>query len=309
MEVLILKGVFFFLVLVGALITSLIPDNVYGSRISKFFARIGKTFAAGVFLGIAFLHLLPESSEKLEQIKYPLSGLIAVIAYFMMLFTERVAFTDHSLVSHGKKHTDLGCHSDVEHSDEEETKLKHVLSTRTRLYSHIEEGDGENCTTLCTEPLKQSLIEHKDKSTLSSSFFLACALSIHSVIEGITVGIQSEYGPTLSLAIAILIHKIPEALVVGITLAATAKKTRCAMILIYSFATPIGVVIGFIVGLNFNPVVEGVFLACCVGTFLYISCTEIIVEEFAVPRGKYQKYFSAAFGFAFIAALSIFEEK
>lgn len=308
MEFLIIKSAAATGIFIGSLLLSLVPIKFSHSKFSKSATCIGKTFAAGVFLGSAFLHLFPECINLLSAVKYPLPGLLALMSYMFMLFIEKVAFTDHQLVSHGKNHTDLGCHSDSDHSDEEEDKLKHVLSTRSRLYSHIEEGDGENCSTICKENLiNKSVQEPSTYSTIGPSIILASALSIHSVIEGLTLGIQFEESHFINLAIAICIHKIPESLVVGITLAETRQKLKFAMIFIFCLATPFGILIGASLGQILNRTSQGVFLGICAGTFVYIAASEIIVEEFSVSRMKYKKFLSASCGICFMSVLMLIE--
>ena len=304
-----MKGLISLVILVISLVFILIPLHLSKSQSALYrsIVRIGKTFAAGVFLGATFLHLYPESSSLLSSLSYPLTGMLTLSAYFAMLFIEKVAFTDHELVSHGHQHADLGCHSNSDHSDEEEDKMKHVLSTRTRLYSHMEEGDGENCYTVCR--IDHPLMGENDikNKSIAPSVILACALSIHSIIEGITLGIQSRQTPLINLAVAIITHKVPEAVVVGITIADTRKQLKIAMILIYCIATPIGILGGAIVNRSMDMIMEGVFLGICAGTFLYISATEIIVEEFAVSRMKYQKFLSVVCGVLFMSGLMFLE--
>lgn len=308
MEFLVIKSTAAAGIFIGSLLLSLVPLKLSHSKFSKSATCLGKTFAAGVFLGAAFLHLFPECIDLLSEVKYPLPGLLALISYMFMLFIEKVAFTDHQLVSHGKNHTDLGCHSDSDHSDEEEDKLKHVLSTRSRLYSHIEEGDGENCSTVCKEMLiSKPLQEPSTYSAIGPSIILASALSIHSIIEGLTLGIQSEKSHFINLAIAICVHKIPESLVVGITLAETRQQLKFAMILIFCLATPFGILLGAGLGQALDQTSQGVFLGICVGTFVYIAASEIIVEEFAVSRLKYQKFISALCGISFMSVLMLIE--
>ena len=224
-----------------------------------------------------------------------------------MLYIEKVAFADHQLVSHGKKHTDLGCHCGINHIDEEEDKMKHVLSTRIRLNSHIDEGSGENCGIVCPESLTTPLIEIAHKANISASVVIASVLSIHSIIEGLTLGIQSNYRSFINLAIAIFIHKIPESLVIGITLNTVEFKLKIIMIIIYSIATPLGIIFGMAINSTISPITQGIFISICIGTFVYVAASEIIVEEFAVPKQKYKKYISLLLGIGLISILILFE--
>jgi zinc transporter ZupT len=306
MEVLQIKFIFIVLTLLFSLL-SFLPQNLKSSRFSKMLSALGKNLAAGVFLGIAFLDLLPESFKLLSETSSILSGVIVISSYFGMVFIEKIAFVDHSLVSHGNKHTDLGCHCESNHSDEEESKLKHILSTRTRLYSHLSEGDGEKCEMICKEDKKEPLLPSHTNSSPFSSIVLALVLSIHSNLEGIALGVQSSQIDLIKLGVAVSLHKIPEALVVGITLLQAHNNIKYVLCFIYVLATPIGVAVGIIIAFQLNSIVEGVFLSICAGTFLYIAATEIFVEEFAVARYKYPKFLAAVFGFALVACSTFAE--
>ena len=56
-----------------------------------------------------------------------------------------------------------------------------------------------------------------------------------------------------------------------------------------------------------SKAVEGIVLAMSSGTFLYVACSEVIVEEFAVTRYKFQKFFAFMLGAILVAGLAIME--
>lgn len=103
--------------------------------------------------------------------KVPIGYLIAVIGYLLILYIDKVAFDQHKLISHGKHHTDLGRHhhtpTDNESSDdEEENRVKHILSIKRRMASHIKSGKGEGkgyieCENLC-RALSHPLLEYDE---------------------------------------------------------------------------------------------------------------------------------------------------
>jgi zinc transporter 1/2/3 len=68
-----------------------------------------------------------------------------------------------------------------------------------------------------------------------------------------------------------------------------------------------GITLGIILSDFKSKVIEGIFLAMSSGTFIYVAASEIIVEEFAVTRYKYQKFFAFLMGGFLIAGLAIFE--
>ena len=75
-----------------------------------------------------------------------------------------------------------------------------------------------------------------------SAYLLLLALSVHSVFEGLAIGVSSTMENTIRLVVAVLIHKIIAALALGISFqrAKTSKGHAALMILLFSLATPIG---------------------------------------------------------------------
>jgi zinc transporter 1/2/3 len=145
-------------------------------------------------------------------------------------------------------------------------------------------------------------------STLISSYILLIALSVHSVLEGIAVGVQITIESAVELMIAILIHKLVESLALGVSFAkSNAKKHQSIiMMLIFGLATPIGVLIGMaLISTSINGI-DGIFNALAAGTFLYVGASEIVVEEFSVTKYATIKYicFLAGLGAIFAIMLS-----
>ena len=79
------------------------------------------------------------------------------------------------------------------------------------------------------------------------------------------------------------------------------------MITIFGFIGPVGIAFGMILKATADDVVEGLFLAISVGTFLYIACTEVLVEEFEHSDYKYFKFCAFIIGGIFTAGLSLIE--
>jgi len=140
-------------------------------------------------------------------------------------------------------------------------------------------------------------------------YLLLVALSFHGLFEGIALGLQKGNKETLFLFIAIISHKWAEAFTLGISFskAQTDKVTFVRLILLFSFFTPIGIIIGMFLASS-NELVEAIFLALSTGTFLYVSASEVIVEEFAVTKYKYQKFIMYLLGGILIAGLAVIEK-
>ena len=79
------------------------------------------------------------------------------------------------------------------------------------------------------------------------------------------------------------------------------------MIFLFSLFTPFGVAIGWGLLEDSNEMVEIWMTSLAAGTFLYIACSEIIVEEFSVPSHRFLKLFAYLVGIAIISSLKFLD--
>ena len=79
------------------------------------------------------------------------------------------------------------------------------------------------------------------------------------------------------------------------------------MILFFALIGPIGVFLGILLSTTASECIEGIFLSISTGTFLYVACSEVIVEEFSTPSKRYLKFLLYLVGGVFAAGLTLFE--
>jgi zinc transporter ZupT len=70
--------------------------------------------------------------------------------------------------------------------------------------------------------------------------------------------------------------------------------------------TPIGIIIGMFVE-GSSKILELLFNSLAAGTFIYIGCSEVIIEEFSEPENKYLKLLSFLIGMIIIGCLRLLE--
>lgn len=132
------------------------------------------------------------------------------------------------------------------------------------------------------------------------------ALSTHAIFEGIALGLQTEMNSCLSIVIAILVHKGAAACALGVSLVKTFPHDFTlvrTLVLLFSLATPIGVIIGILCS-GAGDIVDVIMSSLAGGTFIYIGCTEIIVQEFSVSGGRFVKLIAYLCGAMLITSLS-----
>lgn len=124
------------------------------------------------------------------------------------------------------------------------------------------------------------------------------------MFEGIAFGLMREMGPALNLMFSILIHKFAEAMSISVALQKSFEDFRqlIKFIVLFAFATPVGTALGLI--LNEAPeMVNIVFVSLSGGTFIYVSCSELTVEEFSMPGNRWLKLLFFILGAVLIGCL------
>ncbi len=290
-----LKILSFIAILAMGLIFSFIPNYVNSIRKNEYILDIANTFAAGLFLGIGLLHLLPESSEIFKEeykIKFPIAFLISFLTYCLILCIEKVIFDPHSII-HEHEHNDL-------------------------LENHLKKEIAEN---IISEPLinDNSLMDDFNsdfkigKKQLNKNplqpFILLFALGFHAIFEGIALGILDDFNSVLSLLLVIIAHKWAEGLTFGISFLKS-ELSKCQInlfLIIFSTMGPFGVLFGMFLSSMTNKFIQAIFLAASSGTFLYIACSEVITEQFEKKESRVVKFICILLGGILTAVLAYFE--
>lgn len=231
---------------------------------------------------MAFSHLIPEVQEGFSELDtdYPVGFSIVIVGYLLIMMLEKIIF------HHAHAHDNHPVNSKSHKSKSEKSKLL------------VEEDDVD--------------LETQKKNTIITPLALTIALSIHSLFEGIVFGIQSNHANTLNVMIALISHKPIETLFTGIVMV----KEKVSLVIFITFtiiiaiSTPAGIGIG--VGIQQNEetpeLLFAVFTALAAGSFLYISTTEIIAEEFQQSRSarvRWTKFFFLLLGVAIILVSKI----
>ena len=312
------------------------PYFITSCRKSNTFLSISNAFSAGIFLGMGLFHILPESVEMLEDAtEVPLANICCFLSYALILFVEKIAFNSHSIVHAAHCHEEVHPHGDnhAQHDHEHhqhcvrkekegelcveqpENKGETVNNEQVLVIKENQIQENPSSREMQVNPTESNKLENKLKEQNPvtkgglSSYLLLLALGFHGLFEGISLGIQSEIKGTLFLLLAIALHKWASSLTLGISFvkSGVTQKQFIIMILIFAFITPVGIAFGMALTSISSDVVAGIFLSISVGTFIYIACSEVIVDEFSNPENKYFKFLSFLLGAAIVIALTLIE--
>jgi zinc transporter 1/2/3 len=289
----ILKIISFISILALGLIFSFIPNYVNSIRKNEYLLDIANTFAAGLFLGIGLLHLLPESSEIFKdqyKIKFPIAYLISFLTYCLILCIEKVIFDPHSIMHEHNKLSDNNLKKDIDEN----------IISEPLVQDNSLNDDFKSDIHLGKNKLNKNLLQ---------PFILLFALGFHAIFEGIALGILDDFNSVLSLMLVILAHKWAEGLTFGISFLKS-ELSKCQIntfLIIFSMMGPFGVLFGMFLSAMTNKFIQGIFLAASSGTFLYIACSEVITEQFEKKESRVVKFICILLGGILTAVLAYFE--
>ena len=247
-----LAGIFF-----EALIGGVLPFFIVKSVESADpVVSVLNAFSGGVFLTAGLTHILPhviESSAEVDHGDYPLPYALVIIGYLLVFLVEKVLFHTHAHDTH-----------DHDHDAHE--------------HEHHGHGHGHEKKDVELAP-----VEHAGDHgpNLTSSLVLLLAISLHAILAGVTLGMQTESDNVTTIAVAIISHKAPAAFSIGTKFMRNGLdfKTSAALIALFACVTPVGIGIGIAAGSS-DATARLVLEGLAAGTFIYIGATEIATDEF-----------------------------
>ncbi|XP_077256266.1 zinc/iron regulated transporter-related protein 88E isoform X2 [Temnothorax americanus] len=146
---------------------------------------------------------------------------------------------------------------------------------------------------------------------------LALALTVHAVLEGLAIGLQTKIAEVLLLTGAVASHKFIVGFCLGLELAGVSKSVLRLVFAIFLFA--IGSVIGIGIGMltvqvdtDWSKVIVPILQGLAGGTLLYVTVSEVLPRE----RTRWHKssrsvagilqFLSVVVGFAVIFLLNTY---
>ncbi|XP_053330686.1 zinc transporter ZIP1 [Spea bombifrons] len=257
--------------------------NAHASGTRRRALSLVSCFSGGVFLATCLLDLLPDYLAGINDalgkmnisLEFPLQEFILAMGFFLVLVLEQIvlSYKDH-LGSSEETNALLGLDGHVQHSGPEA--------------AHV----------------------HLDVSAHSAvrAVVLVMSLSLHSVLEGLAVGLLQDSGKVLETCLALLIHKciISFSLTLKLGQGRLRPRALLACVLLFSFMSPLGIGLGVVLTENADPVHQlsrSVLEGIATGTFLYITFLEILPHELTSSDQRIPKVIVLLCGFSVITGI------
>jgi hypothetical protein len=136
---------------------------------NKLALSLANAFSGGVFLSLAFGHLIPECVHGFEGYNEVTPYLLVLSGYLLIFFVEKVAFDAH----------------DIMH------EMEHAQAKQTVNGDAAGGGDGANTA-----------------SSGRSAVILLGALAVHSILEMAALGLASSFKDSAILTLSIALHQV-----------------------------------------------------------------------------------------------------
>jgi len=214
------------------------------------------SFVAGLMLGIALLHFLPDADEQLHSLNRTAAWMLG--GFLAMFFLQRFFHFHHHDSAEGDPDN---CHHD-----------------------HVAPGNHDHDQ----EHHAHSLAE---KSAQQLSWVgTALGLSLHSLLDGVALAAGVEAGAHshiklagMGVALVVILHKPFDAMAIStlMTAGGSSRLSRHVLNGLFALVSPIGAVLFYLGASQFansDVAFLGGALAFCAGTFLCIASSDLLPE-------------------------------
>ncbi|XP_030605851.1 zinc transporter ZIP3 [Archocentrus centrarchus] len=259
-------------------------------------------FAGGVFFATCLLDLLPDYLQSISEafssagitLQFPLPEFIVAMGFFLVLVLEQIilAFKDQSSPPLEERRS-LLVDSSIQTND-------HSTHHHHQHHHNHRRSSGDSDGHFHVDIGSQSALR---------AFILVFSLSLHSVFEGLAVGLLEEGKEVLEICLALMIHKsiISFSLTVKLSQARLRRSVVAGCLLLFAVMSPLGVALG--IGLTETKTSPRHQLARCTleglaaGTFIYITFMEILPHELSAGKNRIAKVAMLLVGFAVVTAV------
>jgi zinc and cadmium transporter len=254
------------------------------------------SFVAGLMLGIATLHFLPDAEDQLHSIDRTVEWMLA--GFLTMFFLQRFFHFHHHDTPAGDPED--CCHG---HTPKKSANHGHGHSHEAQAHAHHSHGHGH-------EHLHAHTLADKSAQQLSW-VGTALGMTLHSLLDGLALAASVEAGvhghaglAGLGVALVVILHKPFDAMAISALMTASGSSRILRHVLNGAFAlvSPVGAVLFYFGASHFadsNAIFLGCALAFCAGTFLCIASSDLL------PELQFHSHDRLKLSVALIAGLSV----
>lgn len=287
-------------------------------------------FGAGVLLSTAIVHMLADVKTDLPQY----AEIVFCLGFFIVYIADELVHFFCGAGAHNHLHDNPhrrpsspppSAHRSgrisIEHQEPERPQSLSTTTANNTQYGSRSDLENQpllgklhdSCDDLA-EVLPRANHERNEQNFIGVAGLL-CALSLHSFLEGLAIGVQDADNKVYLLLLAVSSHKFVVAFCLGVELCANANarlKNHLLAIFIFSMGSVLGIGLGILLDVQKSaliPILQGL----AGGTLLYVTVCEVLPREKAkwhkrpdVRSAGLVQLVAVASGFAAMTTLNTF---
>ncbi|XP_045462703.1 zinc transporter ZIP1-like [Harmonia axyridis] len=296
---------------VGSIIFGFLPLCLTNNRNQRsLFLSCLLCYGGGVLLSTSLTHMLPENRKKLKEYEQ-FAEIIFCMGFFLLYIVDEIV---HFIYGGAHSHSILSKRSSAKENTRSPNSVRYGATERTPLkpqppynpsFSRGNAADflfnEEECSHSADHnhedsPSQLCHVGHQEPCESSApaiNFGLVIALTLHSFLEGLVVGLEGTTTKVLLLLGAISSHKLVVGFCLGLELAANTTTWRHMIgILVFSSGSVAGIIVGAFISNIQNTLSDqlmAVLQGLAGGTLLYVTLSEIIPRERARWHKEHQR--------------------
>ncbi|KAL1426770.1 hypothetical protein MTO96_017998 [Rhipicephalus appendiculatus] len=294
----------------------------------------GRCFAAGVFLATLFLGMMPAvrsavqaAQEKHGAVRgaFPIAEALVFVGFCatvcfegLIIATTRIGTSTSSSAAPREspeapraEPASPSTDSDlVDSRDNSRTRLLREDSPRrNRQHVRFAVATSSQRGTVAAVPSSPSL-DAKDAERISAACrlgFMVGSVTVHSVLEGISLGLQVNAVKLVWLVVGLYMHKTLMTAAVALDAAAMehGSVVSASAGLVVASAVPAGQMAALLVGRPIETLTKAFVQALSTGTFFHVTLSEVLPPELNRQQDRIFKVTFMIVGFALVATANI----
>ncbi|XP_042238880.1 zinc transporter ZIP1-like [Homarus americanus] len=293
--------------------------------------------AGGVFMGTCIMDLFPDVQEQLDVLmdqsfvmsSFPVAEFIVVFGFLLVLAMEQIVldYKETSLLRGPPEAQSLLSEPNERRRNLQQQHSLSGISDQPDLTASIRSETGslggshhgygtaaDDCEPEEGHGHSHHLFDHSIHHDIAShsslrSLLLLFALSLHSIFEGLAVGLQGSIDDVVGLFLVVIFHKGIIAFSLGLNMVQS-KLSVSQMLMANMFfcvTSPLGVGIGMgIMEMQASfttAAISGSLQGIACGTFLYVTFFEVLPHEMNNGENRLLKLLFIIFGFSAVCGV------
>ncbi|XP_056640666.1 protein zntD [Diorhabda sublineata] len=269
-------------------------------------------FGGGVLLSTSLVHILPELRESVPYEYKVYAEIIYCLGFFLIYLIDEFVHYVYGdseevniLHNHGHRHrlATTRRHSDSVNRDEWQPLLRNENNSPYNPSFYKARSDS---VLFCEEaPSQLCHVGHREpcNAAPTANLGLIAALSVHALLEGLVVGLETKPEKVLLLLGAIASHKLVISFCLGIELSSASSISNLkhfCYIFIFSVGSAAGILIGMFISNipgSVREIVIPILQGLAGGTLLYVTVSEVLPRERARWHQQHERKSAGIFQF------------